>query len=173
MTLDPQTVGPLIGISIAAVIMFFRFGRGRTRKLRLEWMWIMPAILLFAAASLIWQFPPTGIEWLWLAIAFAIGGAIGWQRGRMMTITVDPETHELNQSASPLAILFLLGLMVVRMGMKQGLEAEAGALHLSAAFVTDVFVVFAMGLLTVTRVEMFIRARRMLENARAAGKLVS
>jgi membrane protein CcdC involved in cytochrome C biogenesis len=91
----------------------------------------------------------------------------------MMTITVDPETHELNQSASPLAILFLLGLMVVRIGMKEGLAAEASTLHLSAAFLTDVFVVFAMGLLTVTRVEMFIRARRMLDEARSAGKLVS
>lgn len=170
---DPQTLGPLIGISIAAVVMFFRFGRGRSRKLRLELMWIMPAIILLGAGSLLWQFPPRGLEWLWLAVAFAIGGAIGWQRGRMMTITVDPVTHELNQSASPLAILFLLGLMIVRIGMKQGLEAEAGALHLSAAFVTDVFVIFAMGLLTVTRVEMFIRARRMLDDVRSAGKLVS
>jgi membrane protein CcdC involved in cytochrome C biogenesis len=173
VTLSPETLGPLIGISIAAVVMFFRFGRGRSRRLRLELMWIMPTVMLLAAGSLIWRFPPQGIEWLWMVVAFAIGGAIGWQRGRMMTITVDPETHELNQSASPLAILFLLGLMVVRIGMKEGLAAEASTLHLSAAFLTDVFVVFAMGLLTVTRVEMFIRARRMLDEARSAGKLVS
>lgn len=171
---DPQTMGPLIGMAIAAFFIGLRFFRARKPKpLKLEWLWVMPAILIVATGALIVQFPPHGWEWGGLVLAFAIGGAIGWQRGRMMTITVDPETHDLNQQASPAALLFLIGLIAVRYLLREGLHAEAGALHLSAAFVTDVFVVFALGLLTLTRVEMFIRARRLLDEARSAGKLVS
>lgn len=169
MTLDWQTIGPLIGISIALFFMTLRLFRARQAKpLRLEWLWVMPAILLLAAGALIWQMPPRGLEWLWLAVALGVGAGVGWQRGRMMTITVDPETHALNQQASPAAIVFLIALVGVRYLLKEGLSAEAEAWHLSAAFLTDVFVVFAVGLLTATRVEMFVRARRMLAEARTA-----
>lgn len=174
MTLSPQTAGPLIGIGVAAAFMIFRLTRAqKSRPLKLEWMWILPVVLLLATGALLWQFPPSGLEWLWLALAFTIGGAIGWQRGRMMKITVDPQTHALNQQASPAAIIFLLALVGVRYAMREGLSAEAQAWHLSAAFLTDVFVVFAFGLISLTRIEMFIRARRLLEEARAAGKIVS
>jgi hypothetical protein len=90
-----------------------------------------------------------------------------------MAITVDPQTHMLNQQASPAAMIFLVVLVAIRFGLRSVLTEEAGALHVSAAFVTDVFVVFAVGLLAVTRLEMFLRARRLLDEARAAGKIVS
>lgn len=171
---DPKTFGPLIGIGFAAAFMIFRLARAqKSRPLKLEWMWILPAVLLLATGSLLWQLPPHGLEWLWLVLAFAVGGAIGWQRGRMMKITVDPETHALNQQASPAAIIFLLALVAVRYAMREGLSAEAQAWRLSAAFLTDVFVVFAFGLLSLTRIEMFVRARRLLDDARSAGKVVS
>ncbi|MDO9224047.1 MAG: DUF1453 family protein [Caulobacter sp.] len=174
MNLDPQTLGPIIGIAIFVAIMGFRLMRGRKpRPLKLEWMWLMPAVLVLVAGSLIWQLPPRGLEWLWLAIALLVGAAIGWQRGRMMTITVNPETHALNQQASPAAMIFLLALVGVRYGLREGLQAEAQAWHLSVAFITDLFVVFALGLLTVTRLEMFLRARRLLDDAQAAGKVAS
>lgn len=174
MTLSPQTMGPLIGVGVAAAFMIFRLTRARKSKpLRLEWLWVLPAVLLLATAALLWQMPPRGLEWLWLALAFALGGAIGWQRGRMMKIIVDPETHDLNQQASPAAIIFLVALVAVRYALREGLSAEAEAWHLSAAFLTDVFVVFAMGILSVTRLEMFLRARRLLAEAKAAGRIVS
>lgn len=174
MTLSPQTMGPLIGVGVAAAFMIFRLTRARKSKpLKLEWLWVLPLVLLLATGALLWQMPPRGLEWLWLALAFALGGAIGWQRGRMMKITVDPETHDLNQQASPAAIVFLVALVAVRYGLREGLSAEAEAWHLSAAFLTDVFVVFAMGILSVTRLEMFLRARRLLAEAKAAGRIVS
>lgn len=166
---DPSALGPMIGVAVAAVFIGLRFLRARkVRRLRLEWLWITPVILMAATGALLAQLPPHGWEWLGLFVAFAIGGGLGWYRGRMMTITVDPHTHELNQQASPAALLFLVGLVAVRFALREGLSAEAEAWHLSAAFITDVFVVFAMGLLTVTRLEMFLRARRMLTEVRAA-----
>lgn len=166
---DPNIVGPLVGVLVLLAVMGLRLARANTaRPLKLEYLWIMPAVLLLMAALLVWQMPPTGLEWLWLALAAGLGGAIGWQRGRMMAITVDPETHTLSQTQSRAAVVFLLAIVAVRFGLREVLTEEASALHLSLAFVTDVFVVFAVGLLGVTRLEMFIRARRLLTAARAA-----
>lgn len=171
---DPQTLGLLIGGVIFAAIMAFRFARVRqARPLKLEWLWLTPTLLIAGAVVLMWRMPPHGLEWLWLAVAVGVGAIIGWQRGRMMKITVDPETHALNQQASPAALIFLLALFVVRRVLDTALHAEAQAWHLSAAFVTDVFLVFAVGLLTATRAEMFVRARRLLDAARATGRIVS
>ena len=126
-------------------------------------------ILILLASSLLWQFPPQGMEWLWIALVFAVGGAVGWQRGRMMTITVDPVTHDLNQQASPAAMILLVGLVVIRLGLRSVLTEEASVLHLTVNFITDAFVILGVGLLTVTRLEMFLRARKLLIEARAAG----
>lgn len=166
---DPQTVGPLIGVVIFLAIFSLRMMRSRQqRPLKLEWMWVMPVVLVTMTGLLIWQSPPHGVEWVWLAAVAAIGGAIGWQRGRMMTITVDPETHALNQQASPAAMILLLGLFAVRFGLRSVLTEEASVLHLSVAFITDAFVVLALGLLTVTRAEMYLRARKLLDQAKVA-----
>lgn len=166
---DPQVIGPAIGIAVLVVVMGFRFMRANTaRPLKLEFLWIMPAYLIAISAFLLWQMPPHGLEWLWLAVAFALGGALGWQRGRMMAISIDPETHALSQTTSRAALFFLLALVAARFVLREVLSQEAQVLHLSIAFITDVFVIFAVGLLGVTRLEMYLRARRLLTQARAA-----
>lgn len=166
---DPNVIGPLIGVLVLVAVMGFRLARANTaRPLKIEFLWIMPAYLVAVTGFLLWQMPPRGLEWLWLVVAFLIGAGLGWQRGRMMAIDIDPETHTLSQTQSRAAVLFLIALVAVRFGLRSVLTGEASALHLSLAFVTDVFVVFAVGLLGVTRLEMFIRARRLLTEARAA-----
>lgn len=166
---DPNVIGPLIGVLVLVAVMGLRLARAnKARPLRLEFLWIMPAYLFAVTGFLLWQMPPHGLEWLWLVLAFALGAGLGWQRGRMMAINVDPETHTLSQTQSRAAVFFLLALVAVRFGLREVLSGEASALHLSLAFVTDVFVVFAVGLLGVTRLEMFLRARRLLTEARVA-----
>ncbi|MDB5677209.1 CcdC protein domain-containing protein [Sphingomonas bacterium] len=139
------------------------------RPLKLERLWIVPAIyLVIAVINIFFRppafafTPPTASAWLALAIALVVGAAIGWQRGRMMQIHVDPETHALNQKGSPLAILFLLAIIAVKM-IAQG---EGRALGFDVALVTDAAFAFGLGLFTMTRVEMYLRAKRMLEEAR-------
>ena len=87
----------------------------------------MPALYLVVAALMFWQLPPTG----WVAIAcvagLAIGAAVGWQRGKMMHIHVDPETHALNQKASPAAMLFLVALIVVEARARAPCSAKRAA----------------------------------------------
>jgi len=75
-----------------------------------------------------------------------------------MRINIDPETHALNQQASPAAMLFIFVIIIVR----QGLRVEAGQFGFNAAFLTDLAVMFVLGMFSMTRLEMFLRAKRML-----------
>lgn len=154
-----------ITIAIIVVIMGFRMrSMGRMRPLKLGALWIVPAMYAAVAALMFVQLPPTG----WVAIAsiigLLIGAAVGWQRGKMMEIHVDPETHALNQKASPAAMLFLLALIVVRTGARTVLGQDS---HVSPAMLTDPLIAFALGMFTLTRLEMYLRAKRLLEEARS------
>ena len=155
-----------ITIAVVLLIMALRMRRmGTMRPLKLGTLWVVPAIYLVVATTMFIQLPPTG----WVAIASAaallIGAAVGWQRGRMMEIHVDFETHALNQKASAAAMFFLMGLIVVRAAAR-GLLGHDG--HVSPAMLTDPLVAFALGMFSLTRLEMYLRARRRLEAARAA-----
>jgi len=45
-------------------------------------------------------------------------------------------------------------------------SGRGGLFHMSPATLTDILVAFALGLLAVQRLEMFLRARRLLAEAR-------
>lgn len=173
-----QTTAPhgilqyVIPVAIFVVIFGLRARRmSQMRPLRLEYLWIVPAIYL--AITIMNVFfrpptfafaPPTMAAWLASVVALIVGAAVGWQRGRMMQIHVDPETHALNQKGSPLAILFLLAIILVKM-VAQG---EGRSLGFDVQLVTDVAFAFGLGMFAMTRVEMYLRAKRLLEEARAA-----
>jgi membrane protein CcdC involved in cytochrome C biogenesis len=153
-----------ITIGVIVVIMALRMRRmGQMRPLKLETLWIVPAMYAAVAALMFFSLPPVG----WVALAslagLAIGAAVGWQRGKMMHINVDPETHALNQKASPAAMFFLIALIVIRAGARSVLGAES---NVSPAMLTDPLIAFALGMFTLQRVEMYLRARRLLDEAR-------
>lgn len=153
---------------VVAVVFALRFrAMNKERRLKLEFMWILPAIMVAATIFLFVQFTPHGTDWLWLGLIFAVGATIGWWRGRLIPIAIDPDTHELNTKPSPAAILFLLGLFVVRFALKAFLESEAQAWHINAVLLTDGFVVLGVGLFSVSRLEMALRAIGLLREARA------
>lgn len=167
--LNQSEIQTAVTVAVVAVVFALRFrSMNRERRLRLETLWILPALLLLGATAAFMQFRPHGADWAWLAVIFAVGGAIGWWRGKLIPIAIDPETHLLNTKPSPAAILFLLGLFVVRFGLKSFLQSEATAWHLNAVLLTDGFIVLGVGLLLVSRLEMGLRAWKLLREAKAA-----
>ena len=153
-----------ITIGIIVVIMALRMrGMSKMRPLKLGSLWIVPAVYLVVAALMFIQLPPTGWVAIASAVGLAIGAAVGWQRGKMMHIHVDPETHALNQKASPAAMLFLIVLIAVRAGARSVLGETSGV---SPAMLTDPLIAFALGMFTLTRLEMYLRAKRLLEEVR-------
>jgi hypothetical protein len=164
---QPQSafIGYVITAVVVSLVLFLRFrSMRRARPLKLGMLWLVPALYVLVTISVLYQSMPQGTQWLYVALALVIGGIVGWRRGALMRISVDPDTHALNQQASPAAMLFILAIIIIR----QGLRAEASQMGFNAAFLTDLLVVFALGLFSVTRLEMFLRARRLLAEARAA-----
>ena len=151
--------------AIVLLVLGLRLRRaGQMRPLKLESLWVVPALYLAVAAIMFVQLPPHGWVWIACGAGLALGAALGWQRGRLMHISVDPETHALNQKASPAALLFLVALIAVRF---IGRSMAGSGAHVSPAMLTDPLIAFALGMFTLQRVEMYIRARRLLADARA------
>ncbi|WP_404710121.1 hypothetical protein [Sphingomonas sp. MMS24-J13] len=162
---QPAWIPFILPVVIAIVLALRLRGMRRARRLRLETLAIVPAIYFVVFAVSLWEYPPVGLlNWLELGVATAVGGALGWRRGKLMRITVDPATHALNQQSSPAALLFIVLLIVAR----SGLRYEGAAMGLNVLQVTGLLLAFGLGLFTATRIEMFLRARRLLEEARAA-----
>ena len=163
-SVQPSWTSTAITIGIIVVVMALRMRRmGKMRPLKLGSLWVVPALYFVVALLMFLQLPPKG----WVAIAsvagLAIGAAVGWQRGKMMHIHVDPVTHALNQRASPAAMFFLIGLIVVR-SLARGIIGHEGGV--SPAMLTDPLIAFALGMFTLQRLEMYLRAKRLLEEAR-------
>src|SRR6185437_2875378 len=158
----------LVPLGVAAVIIILR--NSRPRRLKLERLRVGPAIYLFLMAAALSQPPPpiTPVSIAILAGAFALGAAIGWQRGRLTQIHIHPETHDLTSRASPIGLLFIFAILVVRYAARDLLAGNAGTLHLPIVAITDGFLLLAIAMLSVQRLEVWQRATRMLADAKAA-----
>jgi hypothetical protein len=153
---------------VVALALALRWRRiARERPLKVERLWIVPLLYCGLAGFTFWRFPPQGLVWLWCALGLGAGAAIGWWRGKMMRIAVDPDTHALSQKGSPAAMLLILGLIVVRSAARNADALGIPGIHVDVMSMTDVLIAFALGLLTAQRLEMFLRARRLLGEARA------
>jgi len=68
-------VGYAITIAIIVVVMALRMRRmGQMRPLKLETLWIVPALYLAVAALMFWQLPPRG--------GSRLPAPPGWRSGR-------------------------------------------------------------------------------------------
>jgi hypothetical protein len=146
----------------------------RGRKIRTERLWLLPAILVAGAIYLmIMEGPPSPIGALAMAAGLVLGGVVGWYRGRLTRITLNPETHELTSQASTAGMMLIAVVFVARYALRMlaqpGQTVLPSSVHLNATLVTDVLMLFAVGLMTVQRTEMWLRCRKLLAEARAAG----
>lgn len=161
-----QWIGYVITAAIIAFVLAVRMRRlSRARPLKIERLWILPALYLVVASATLFEFPPSGWQWALCGVALLVGAGLGWQRGRLMHIEIDPATQALNQRASAGALILLVALVVVRLGARS-LAGGGGPLHLNALVLTEMLIVMALGLFTVQRVEMYLRARSLLAAAR-------
>lgn len=160
-----QTMVMVATFALIGIVLFFRLRRmSQLRPLKLEQLWIVPAIYLLVVAWLFYRGTPDLTGWAICGATLVVGGVLGWQRGKMMQISIDPETHTLNQKASIAGMLFIVALIVV----KTVAQMEESQIHMNVALLTQAFGAFGLGLFTMTRVEMYLRAKRMLEQAGAA-----
>jgi membrane protein CcdC involved in cytochrome C biogenesis len=163
---SPRTYIPLLVLGLIIVLRLRAVGR--ERALKIERLWITPVLLLVIGGLVLSQAPLPGFAWLWMVPALAAGSAIGFWRGRFTAVSVDPQSHALTSKTSPAGFILLIALLAARIALRTYLTSEASSLHLNLAVVTDAFLVFAIGVVAAQRLEIWIRARRLLAEARAA-----
>ena len=162
---QPPLAVYIVATALVVLILAFRMRRlKRSFPLRLNRMWIAPSIFVALAAITLAQFPLAPLDAVWLVLAFALGTVFGWQRGRLMHITLEPATKTLTAQATPMGIYFLFGLVAFRLALRTGLGMEAQDWRLSPVLVNDIFITFAAGLFVAQGVEMAIRAKRILSS---------
>ncbi|MBS0408696.1 MAG: DUF1453 family protein [Proteobacteria bacterium] len=154
-------------LAIAAVIILLR--NSRPRKLKIERLWLIPVIYLgVLIAGLAAAPPPVSVVTIGVLVGGAvIGGLVGWQRGRFTRIEIDPATHEMTSRASVIGIAFIMAVLVARVGLRTALSQNVLGLALSPLVLADALLVLAVVMLTVQRLEIWLRASRMLAEARA------
>lgn len=161
--------GPWLYLTPLIVVAVMILRNARERRLKIERLWIPPAVILALTAATFARQPPPDLAMLMLdAVALGLGAFGGWWRGRLTRITVDPTTHELTSRTSPLGMLLILGVFVVRYALRSYGAATAGLLHVSVLAVTDALMLLAVGLICVQRLEIALRATRLLNAARAS-----
>ena len=154
----------LLPFVIIAVVLALRLrSMSRERPLRVQSLWVAPVIYVLLAGSMLFTLPPPPVGWGLVVVGTAIGAAIGWHRGKLIRIHRDEQTGELRQKASPIAVLLLAALVVLKLGARAIFgETAAGHPGSGALLLTDGFIGFALGLLSATRLELYLRAQRVL-----------
>ena len=150
---------------VVFVLIFAVRGRSlmRVRPLKIEQLWIVPAIYAALVAYLFVRSPPSLSGWAVAILALLAGGAIGWQRGKTMQIHLDAATGALQQKGS----IWALAIIVVLVAIKLVVQSEGQALHFDANVLLDGLAALSLGLFAVQRLEMYWRAKRLLETAHA------
>jgi hypothetical protein len=149
---------------IVAIVVGLRLrSMSKERPLKVETLWVIPLVYLALAAWMHFALPPTAIGWGLLGLGLVVGTALGWHRGKLIRIDRNAETGELRQKASPLAMILLLALIALKLGARAIFgETAAGHPASGAMLLTDAFIGFALGLLSATRLELYLRAKRIL-----------
>lgn len=159
-------------ISLAVVLavgVIIVLRNSRPRRLRIELLWIRPLIMLALSTFYFFAFPPTsGVEIAGLVVAFVIGAGLGWWRGSLTRIEVDKETQTAMQQASPLGMLLILGLLIVRNGLGAAVRSQVLNLPISVMALSGWLFALAIGLIVTTQLEIWLRARRLVAEAKAA-----
>ncbi len=156
-----------ITIGVIAIVLALRLRSvSKERPLNVGTLWVVPAIYLAIIASMLFALPPNSAGWTVLATAIIVGAMLGWHRGKLIRIERNAETGQLVQRASPLAILLLVGLIVLKLGARMIFgDAAATQPGSPGMLMTDGFIGFALGLLSATRLELYLRARSILRES--------
>ncbi|MBS0363785.1 MAG: DUF1453 family protein [Proteobacteria bacterium] len=174
----PSPWATLIPIVIAMGLVILR--NSRARRLRIEAMWIAPVVIILLIGLAFWgesqaaaalgrgpQFTPVSIGFD--IAALIVGALLGWWRARFTNITVDPATHELTSRASPIGMLVIMGILVLRTLIRTYAAQANGPLGVWGPPLADALLVMSVGLVCAQRLEIFLRASQLLAQARANG----
>ena len=171
--MDPNLLKTILPVVVIVVVLALRFrSMSKVRPLNPGTLWIVPLILAALAAATLFMNPLSAMGLSIGAAALIFGGLIGWQRGKLIHILHDQATGKLTQRASPAAMILLVAIIGLRYALRSYFGATPGAdgtMSEQALIIADALLLFAVGLVGMTRIEMMIRARRLLAGGSPVG----
>ncbi len=138
-----------------------------TRKVRVNLMWIRPAVLLVLAGVTLAASPMPGPIALAAFVAAAVVGAgFGYLRARHLELSVDPATGTVTSKSTPIGTILIVGLVVLRLGLKYAfpeMGAQPGG-HLAAQAVvwTEGALIFSVAMVAAQAVMTWQRTQPLL-----------
>ena len=154
---------------VMAVAIIFMIRRNLSRRrIRAGTLWVFPVILIAIAALTIYQSPPHDAVGIAIVAAGALAGAVaGWYRGKFTHITLDTETGVLTGKGSAIGLVLILALLVARYAVRAWAQThpDKGGIATSIA---DAAFVAGFATLIVSRLEMWLRCRKLMADAAPA-----
>jgi len=170
---SPEIKKALLSIGLIALVGAIVWFRNRKpRRLHVNRLWIIPAIVVAAiSGGLVFGRPPdAAFYWVETVVGAAgslAGATAGWWRGSLMRLDVDQEDRTIKAQVSPVGLLFMLGLLAVRRGIEYLVETGMLILPFNPLIVVQSLLLFVAATVVAQRITLWIRARRLL-NASSA-----
>ena len=160
--MDRTYIGYLV-MALALIFLIRRsMGAVRGRRIRAGTLWVIPVLLILIAALTLAVTPPRDMIGIGvLAVVAIVGGVIGWYRGKFTHITLDPETGVLTGKNSPIGMMLILGLYVVRYAVQTWARTHPDHSG-NAVLAADAAMVLGFATLIVSRLEMWLRCRKLM-----------
>jgi hypothetical protein len=161
--LDQGTLRAAIPLIILAVVFALRWRNlKKPRQLKVNQLWIAPALITVVVVGVLFAMPPAAMGWLAFMIGVPLGAAVGWQRARLMHIERDAASGDLMMRQTPAALLLLFGIAGLRrlFGVAGGGgDSAGGTLAPTALLFTDGLLGFALGMVIAQRLTLYLRAK--------------
>jgi hypothetical protein len=157
-----------IPFAVIALVFVLRLRQiNRHRRIHLWRLLVAPALVSVVALALMTSAAPDAKGFAAFVGAMVPGVAVGWQRARFMAMEYDRESDSLSVRTSPVALVFLLAIMVLRRmvlwtaGVFGGAAgAMAGGAH-QAMWPIDGLIGFGLAMVVAQNVELWLRARKL------------
>lgn len=116
-----------LSFGIVLVFIAMRIRRMmREQRFGIVTMWVLPGLfVLIALAIMLGEHVTTAEDVAFAALAFAVGGAIGYYQGRHTTVRIDRAARAMWVKVSPIGISIFVGVLVMRV-LARGMYGGAG-----------------------------------------------
>ncbi|EMY4794739.1 MULTISPECIES: DUF1453 family protein [Bacillus] len=131
-------------MDILLVILIIVLMQGKERKVKVNRIWLVPALLCFVTIqSIIHMGQLTILQLLLFVAMLGIGLVLGVIRGKALTFRIDSETGHVLRKGNWLSTIILLIILGAKIVIKQSMFS--GSTHNTLMVVTNAFLCVTLG----------------------------
>ncbi|PFN27828.1 DUF1453 family protein [Bacillus cereus] len=131
-------------MDILLVILIIVLMQGKERKVKINRIWLVPALLCFVTIqSIIHMGQLTILQVLLFVAMLGIGLGLGIIRGKSLTFRLDSETGHVLRKGNWLSTIILLVILATKVIIKQSMFS--GSTHYTLMIVTNAFLCITLG----------------------------